>query len=147
MKVIEWSQRCDACKGTGLYVGFAERAGAAVVCHRCKGTGKEECHVEYEEFTGRVERHDVTTVFVRNIGIGLSPDMPGGISYADWRGGAIPNTLWEKRYLCPDQKAQMDGLVWDGWAECLPTGARWNSCPRYADKAACWRRWDEGEPA
>lgn len=29
---------CQACKGTGLYKGMAERDGAAVVCSHCHGT-------------------------------------------------------------------------------------------------------------
>jgi len=38
--ILEGECECSACKGTGLYVGMAEREGAAVVCSRCKGTGK-----------------------------------------------------------------------------------------------------------
>lgn len=38
--IIKIECECNACKGTGLYVGMAERDGAAVVCYTCKGTGK-----------------------------------------------------------------------------------------------------------
>lgn len=31
-KEIRIKQECSACNGTGLYVGFAEKDGAAVVC-------------------------------------------------------------------------------------------------------------------
>ena len=39
---------CQACGGTGLYKGMAERDGAAVVCSCCNGTGKTE--FTYNEF-------------------------------------------------------------------------------------------------
>ena len=48
--VIEFDEKCKSCKGTGLYVGLAERDGAAVVCHTCKGTGKHHVRIEYDDF-------------------------------------------------------------------------------------------------
>ncbi len=30
---------CVACSGTGLYKGFAEPPGTAVICHTCSGKG------------------------------------------------------------------------------------------------------------
>lgn len=30
---------CEACNGTGLYVGFTERNGLAVICNACNGKG------------------------------------------------------------------------------------------------------------
>lgn len=33
---------CQSCSGTGLYRGFAEPKGTAVVCCSCKGTGQTE---------------------------------------------------------------------------------------------------------
>lgn len=32
-------QECDDCRGTGLYQGFCEAKGEAVICHRCNGQG------------------------------------------------------------------------------------------------------------
>lgn len=31
--------QCPSCKGTGLYSGFAEPAGTAVICQECDGKG------------------------------------------------------------------------------------------------------------
>lgn len=31
--------QCDSCGGTGLYSGFAEPEGTAVICRGCNGTG------------------------------------------------------------------------------------------------------------
>ena len=45
---LEWIEQCKHCNGTGLFIGMGEMAGredyggAAVVCNKCKGTGRME---------------------------------------------------------------------------------------------------------
>lgn len=51
---------CDACHGTGLYEGFCEPEGTAVVCLQCAGTGWLD--FQYREFTGRKKRRGVKRI-------------------------------------------------------------------------------------
>jgi len=82
--------RCGSCGGTGLYKGFAEPEGVAVVCVNCGGSG---CRViEYEPFTGRVEREGVRTVRQSRgtfIGTGVGP-AGGSVTYDQFRRGQMP---------------------------------------------------------
>jgi hypothetical protein len=81
---------CKACEGTGLYVGLAERKGAAVVCSSCDGTGA----VEYNPptpFKQRRFRDNVTSVSQANSGKVLEPGVDlGAISYEDFLAGKMP---------------------------------------------------------
>ena len=70
---IEFDQKCKSCKGTGLYVGMGERDGAAVVCHRCDGTGKYHFKHEYEDFDGRLKRENIKRVYAANVGRNCNP--------------------------------------------------------------------------
>lgn len=81
---------CPACGGTGLYRGFAEPEGVAVVCLECRGTGAKE--FSYSPFHGRRLRTDVR--YVRRsrgslvaLGVGPTGDT---ISYDDFRHGKMP---------------------------------------------------------
>jgi DnaJ-class molecular chaperone len=79
---------CQSCQGTGLYVGMAERDGAAVVCSTCEGTGRYAYHFEYKPFTERAKPpRKIKSVHVARgyvIGHGLdgqrrrAPDQPVG---------------------------------------------------------------------
>lgn len=51
---------CDACNGTGLYCGFAEPKGTAVICRGCNGTGCRT--IRYKEFTHRKRKRGVKRV-------------------------------------------------------------------------------------
>lgn len=51
---------CDACSGTGLYCGFAEPEGTAVICRGCSGTGCRT--ITYKEFTQRKHKRGVKRV-------------------------------------------------------------------------------------
>ena len=51
---------CNSCKGTGLYQGFAEAKGEAVICVNCEGTGG--ITITYELFEGRKRRNGVRTI-------------------------------------------------------------------------------------
>ena len=52
--------QCRSCNGTGLYCGFAEPKGTAVVCRNCGGSGAEI--IRYEPYTGRKPRVGVSQV-------------------------------------------------------------------------------------
>lgn len=51
---------CDACSGTGLYRGFCEGDGQAVVCVRCEGRGW--VNYTYKLFAGRKKRRGVREI-------------------------------------------------------------------------------------
>lgn len=64
-RLIEMSTKhveaeCSSCGGTGVYCGFCEPPGTAVVCLTCDGTGCET--ISYRPFTGRKRKHGVKTV-------------------------------------------------------------------------------------
>lgn len=52
--------QCPSCRGTGLYSGFLEPPGTAVICHGCHGSGKAQ--FSYEEFTVRKQKRGIRTV-------------------------------------------------------------------------------------
>jgi hypothetical protein len=101
MPIIECE--CKDCRGTGLYAGMGERDGAAVVCHCCKGTGKDK--ITYTEFTGRKDRVGVTRVFETNPGIcvgGLDLSEFGGMPIKEWESGLpFPKGSEMRKYVCP----------------------------------------------
>jgi len=57
MKIII---QCSSCNGTGLYSGFAEPKGEAVICLGCGGQGWE--HFNYSEYTGRKKKAGIKTI-------------------------------------------------------------------------------------
>lgn len=67
---------CPDCRGTGLYKGFMEREGEAVICDRCSGSGKQEFH--YTGFTGRKKKSGVNKI---RGGSGTILDTPGKSSW------------------------------------------------------------------
>lgn len=81
---------CRSCNGTGLYVGFAEPKGIAVVCVACKGGGCER--LTYTPFTARKPRTGITTVR-RSAGTlivtGVGP-TGGSIPYEEFAKGKLP---------------------------------------------------------
>jgi hypothetical protein len=58
---IEVTVACGSCRSTGLYRGFAEPDGVAVICLDCKGSGGQV--IKFKKFTGRQERSDVREVY------------------------------------------------------------------------------------
>jgi hypothetical protein len=64
--------QCPSCRGTGLYKGFMEAEGEAVICASCSGTGAQE--LRYEEFTGRKRKNGVRKI---RAGSGTILDNPG----------------------------------------------------------------------
>jgi hypothetical protein len=142
------SAECRACKGTGLYVGMAERSGAAVVCHTCEGTGCETITVKYRPFIKRQPRHDVTRVYRVNPGImigtgnGHRLEDFGGIPHAAWEAGApFTDGTEDRRHTCPAWFYQSaDYSRKPNWKEC-GFGA-FSTCNHFPNKDACWRRFD-----
>ena len=84
---------CKACKGTGLYVGVAEKEGAAVVCRNCDGSGSMEVDITPPPaFKGRRIRDGVKTVSQANNGYYLKPGVDlGAVSYDDFLAGKLPS--------------------------------------------------------
>lgn len=81
---------CRSCRGTGLYSGFAEPKGVAVVCVHCEGTGKEI--FEYEPFTGRKPKKGIKTVKCSQgafVFSGVGPDGDS-ITYEEFQNGKFP---------------------------------------------------------
>ena len=81
---------CKDCGGTGLYSGFAEGKGVAVVCLGCKGTGCAS--LTYTPFVRRKGRRDIKTVRCSRgsfIGTGVGP-TGGSVTYAEFTKGKMP---------------------------------------------------------
>jgi hypothetical protein len=147
MFVIEFDQKCKACKGTGLYVGMAEKDGAAVVCYECKGTGCKHIKMEYEPFTVRQIRNNVKRVYQANPGIGIGEGNGytlydfGGISHNEWLTG---NPEWvgteNRKFTCPAWWYQcVDYSKKPEWKECIVCGS-FSQCGHFSEKAKCWDR-------
>ena len=148
-RTIEWREKCKSCKGTGIYVGFAEKDGYGVQCHTCKGTGVCNRQIEYEDFDGRVCRTDVHTVLCVNpgIGVGVTEELPrgtfGGKPYDLW---LVNNTFYAgsemRKHTCPCWWYQSaDSSKKPHWDEC-GWGVRFPQCEHFAEKGKCWERWD-----
>ena len=59
-KKLKIEAECSACEGTGLYCGFAEAKGTAVICRMCGGTGCQT--ILYKPFTVRKRKRGVKQV-------------------------------------------------------------------------------------
>jgi hypothetical protein len=73
--LIKVEVACEACRATGLYKGFTEPKGVAVICLRCGGSGGRVLHLV--PFKGRQVRSDVATVMYSGgsfIGASIGPD-------------------------------------------------------------------------
>ena len=103
--IIEYDEKCKSCGGSGLYVGMAERDGAAVVCSTCKGTGCHHVKLTYEDFEGRQNRKDVKRVYQVNPGIMLGGKTLaefGGVTYEQWLNQSeFPFNTENRKYICP----------------------------------------------
>lgn len=150
-QVIEHKEKCQTCGGTGLYVGLAERDGAAVVCYKCKGTGCFAFRHEYEPFESRVAKAGVVRVYEVNPGIiigkgnGHTLEEFGGLTLQDWRAGKAFTPGTENReHTCPCWWYQSaDYKLKPNWKECDEAlGCTFSKCQHFGDKAKCWARWD-----
>lgn len=143
--------KCSSCGGTGLYVGLAEKDGAAVVCNTCDGTGCEKIVINYTPFDHRIKPSNVLHVFQVNPGIciGSGGDKKlklsdfGGMPFKDWADGKpFPPKSEDRKFTCPAwwyQSANYEKKP--HWDECIGYGS-FSQCPSFKDKAGCWERFD-----
>lgn len=147
---LEYDEVCKSCDGTGLYIGFAENDGAAVVCNNCKGTGCHHVKIEYEDFGQKLLHATAIRVFEANPGIGIGSgdgyclEDFGGMSYEDWiNGNPFPAKSEMRKYTCPSwwyQSAYYKKKP--NWDECEIKGA-FRSCRHFNNKHKCWERFDK----
>lgn len=157
--VIEFDQQCDACEGTGLYVGIGESENAAIVCYKCAGTGKVHKRIEYFPFLEKKPPIiEPKRVFLTNPGIcigegpveidGIKRNIKledfGGMPYSDWKKGkAFPKGHEMRKFTCPGWYYQSaDFKKRPDWKECTAVG-RFNNCEHFCNKDKCWARFDE----
>jgi hypothetical protein len=150
METFEVDEKCPSCKGTGLYVGMAERDGAAIKCYTCKGTGRHHFVHHYEPFVARAARRDIERVYEVNPGIGIGKGHGeyelsdfGGMPYDDWaRGKPFPAGSENRRFTCPAWWYQSaDYEKKPNWLDCAVLGM-FSNCPHFTTKHRCWERWD-----
>lgn len=72
------THECESCSGTGLYSGFAEPKGTAVICLSCGGQGWVQ--TRYREFTGRKKKAGIKSI--RASAGGLLATGVGGVGAA-----------------------------------------------------------------
>ncbi len=141
---IEKVGKCDSCGGTGVYQGLAEGGKLAVVCSRCKGTGKRVYVLEWEDFVGRQKRKNVTWVLQRGTSYKLGRELEGigGMSYNDFLAGKpFPPKSEPRKWCCPaywKQNETGEKNLWD----CDTWGGRFCDCTHYKNKDECWARYD-----
>lgn len=81
---------CSSCRGTGLYQGFCEAKGTAVVCLGCDGTGCAT--ISYEPFVKRKGKKGIKEVF-RSRGTFIATGVGGhgeSVTYAEFQKGKMP---------------------------------------------------------
>lgn len=81
---------CSACGGTGLYSGFAEPKGTAVICFDCDGSGYEE--IAFTPFTHRKGKRGINIVKRSRgsfVGTGVGP-VGASITYNEFQIGRMP---------------------------------------------------------
>lgn len=150
--ILSYVAECPQCRGTGLYTGFAERDGAAVVCKGCEGTGRIVQTIHFEDFTGRKQKAGIKRVLLCNPGIQVgsvkgSLERFGGMPYKDWAAGKkFPAGHEMREFTCPNwyyQSANSD--LRPDWPECHENfGRSYSQCKRFKNKAKCWEKFDKG---
>jgi hypothetical protein len=134
---------CQSCKGTGLYVGMAEKEGLAVICHDCEGKGY--IFFSYNEFTGKKKRRNITHVISQNPGFMLSPDYVSDgdkITYDDWYNGKTVVSEFRDK-CCPKQIHNDGGKACDD-ANTEYLGRWYSECIAHEGHGkACWTRYDK----
>ncbi len=88
MMPISVMAECGKCQGSGLFRGFKEPPGIAVVCLDCKGSGKKI--LEYIPFTERKGCDDVKRVCRSHGAFGSPYGADEGISYEEFLAGHLP---------------------------------------------------------
>jgi hypothetical protein len=153
MKEIKIREVCKSCKGTGIYVGFAERTGFGVECNCCDGSGCNEFIHQYEDFKKRKERKDIMQVLKNNPGmcVGVSEidnltfDSFGGMRYSDWlKSNKFPPKSEMREFTCPAwwyQSVNYD--LKPDFPGCNSFNGSFNSCRNFHNKSECWKLWDK----
>jgi len=78
---------CAACKGSGVYSGFAEPEGEAVLFYRCEGNG----WISAIPFDGRVKRDDIKRVRLsQRERVEFSRNGDGSVTYEEFFAGQMP---------------------------------------------------------
>lgn len=150
---VSWNQECRSCKGTGLYVGMAERDGAAVVCGTCKGKGERRETHRFNRSSEMKFPEGVTHVWGTNPGIVLSGlhtnVLTGGVPLADHL--ANPNLVFElgnelRSHVCPAWWLQSaSGAVTPELGQKCSAACvtQFSRCRHYGEKAECWKLYDD----
>ena len=150
MNTFEYDCMCESCNGSGLYIGMAEKDGAAIVCHSCKGEGHKHVVIRYRSPETRKRNMHAKRVYAANPGIGMGEGNGytledfGGMPYQDWLDGKpFPKESENRKHTCPvwwyqcaDYKKKPD------WETCS-LGVSFSRCKHFDNKAACWARWDK----
>jgi hypothetical protein len=137
---------CQSCSGTGLYVGMAERDGAAVVCSGCKGSGKYAYRFEYEPFEARrpapkgVERVHLARGYILSP---KHPDCDGGVPVSEYEPGmTVPA---DEKLYCPYLYTGQDfcSKPEQRYPDSPPSapisaGSYISNCKHWENKADCW---------
>jgi hypothetical protein len=81
---------CKDCGATGLYKGFAESEGVAVICLTCRGSGCQE--ISFKPFIKRKQRNGIRIIYRSRgsfVGTGVGP-AGGSITYQEFQQGEMP---------------------------------------------------------
>ena len=151
IKYIRHKEECSSCNGTGVYIGMAERDGAAIVCSNCNGSG---CYSYFHIYTPFVERQTIKNIkrvyeanpgFVIGEGDKFKLKDFGGISYSDWKNGKDFTKGSEMRScVCPLWWQQSTSNNNQKLKQCKDSGlGRFDSCPHFKNKDDCWKQWDK----
>jgi hypothetical protein len=159
---IDIEIQCTSCDGTGLYIGMAEKDGAAVICSTCKGTGKSTFKRTFAKYHGRVRRDDVDRVYQTAGGYVIgsknfeTPDKKtirfaeSGVAYEEWFRGAKPLPIEDLH--CPYQHTHQEMRSSDHPANALykrrcdavlTLGGTISSCKLRRDMTRCWDLYKE----
>ena len=95
------TQECTSCHGTGLYSGFCEGKGEAVICCDCSGKGWN--FYTYNEFSGRKKKKGIKSISYSKgnfilTGVGAVGES---MTYAEFE-EKIPDTFEEITKLMED---------------------------------------------
>ena len=114
--ILEYDQECKSCSGTGLYVGMAERDGAAVVCVNCNGTGCSHTKIEYDDFDGIKLRKGIKRVYQVNpgisIGVGVSKDKGREFKLSDFGGKTYDSWVKDKKFSVGSEMREFCCPAW-----------------------------------
>ena len=145
-KQISITVECRTCKATGLYAGFAERDGAAVVCLECDGKGYKV--LKGTPFTERKKRCDIVRVFPLT-GIVVTPEIKGGVTYEEFlQDSESPSAIGNepREYACPllSHNSKVRGCdLFDKCESQKLWGKHVSECGYFDEKAKCWETFDE----